>query len=180
MVPSLFSSLLAFHHQLIQLVELADDRLSLQQTQALKSLLDQFLYSAFLCGVLVLAERIPCLPTSIFAEVVVGKLSGIAQKGAEQRSCLEGSLMMQGRDRHDSRCYDNSMERIQTVIRVEKPKMRSAGRLLGQPQVITKALVARSTRGCCGKKLTLGAMTRINDAIGGGGSILQEPQIRGY
>lgn len=55
----------------------------LQQAQALKSLLDQFLYPAFLCGVLVLAERIPCLATSIFTEVVVGKLSGIAQKGAE-------------------------------------------------------------------------------------------------
>jgi hypothetical protein len=55
----------------------------LQQAQALKSLLDQFLYPAFLCGVLVLAERVPCLPTSVFTEVVVGKLSGVAQKGAE-------------------------------------------------------------------------------------------------
>lgn len=61
------------------------DTTDLQQAQAFKSLLDQFLYLAFLCGVLVLAERIPCLPTSIFAEVVVGKLSGIAQKGAELR-----------------------------------------------------------------------------------------------
>ena len=55
----------------------------LQHAQALKSLLDQFLYLAFLGGVLVLAERIPCLPASVFTEVVVGKLSGIAQKGAE-------------------------------------------------------------------------------------------------
>lgn len=109
---------------------------------------------------------------------------------------------MQGRDRHDGRSYDSSMEKIQTVIRVKKPMMRSAGRLFGQPQVITEALVARSTRGCGGKNYsksrcvravvciamvkipkcsshTLGAMTRIKDAIGGGGSILQEPKIRG-
>lgn len=59
------------------------DITDLQQAQVLKSLLDQFLYPAFLCGVLVLAERVPCLPTSVFTEVVVGKLSGVAQKGAE-------------------------------------------------------------------------------------------------
>lgn len=61
------------------------DTTDLHQAQALKSLLDQFLYPAFLCGVLVLAERVPCLPASIFAEVVVGKLSRIAQKRAELR-----------------------------------------------------------------------------------------------
>lgn len=79
--------------------------------------------------------------------------------------------------------------------------MGGAGRVFGQPQVITEALVARSTRGCGGKNYskscvralayiamvetpncsshTLGAMTRIKDVIGGGGSILQEPKIRG-
>jgi hypothetical protein len=55
----------------------------LQQAQALQSLLDQFLYSPFLCDVLVLAKRVPCLTASIFTEIVIGKLSRMAQKGAE-------------------------------------------------------------------------------------------------
>ena len=36
--------------------KMPNDITDLQQAQALKSLLDQFLYPAFLCGVLVLAE----------------------------------------------------------------------------------------------------------------------------
>lgn len=69
----------------------------LQQAQAFKSILDQLLYLAFLCGVLVLAERISCLPTSVFTEVVVGKLSGMAQEGAELRKRKTPiSLMYQG------------------------------------------------------------------------------------
>jgi hypothetical protein len=46
------------------------------------------------CGVLVLAERVPCLPTSVFTEVVVGELSGVAQKGAELQEGLQSLRLL--------------------------------------------------------------------------------------
>lgn len=70
----------------------------LEQAQALKTLLHQFLYLTFLRHVLVLAERISCLATGIFTEVIVGKLAGLTQKGAELSKGKMISLLLSSID----------------------------------------------------------------------------------
>lgn len=70
----------ALHDQLIQPIELTDDRLALHHCQLLQALLQQLLYLPRVVDLLVLPEGIVRSPTCVFSEVILAKVAALTEE----------------------------------------------------------------------------------------------------